>query len=776
MPMRGRSAILRRMVPLAFATSMSAIATGAVAQAEPARLAVVIGNQDYVGIDDLANAKHDAERFSAMLRDLGFTVFDGYNVDRQGFEDLLRASILNVTEGAEIVFFYAGHGIQIGRRNYLLPTDVAFDSVYDLPVESVTLDRVIELLSARGKVHVAIIDACRDNPFPDKVLAGNLDASLFETKSGFDVFKTPLNSLVAFSTAPGMVAYDGKGSENSPYTAAIVNAVSAAPERDILSVFAQVREAVYNATEGKQVPWESSTLVQPFQFGRSAEAPVMASAEKDVPVPESGNTTRQVAASDFPSEVALSVAFDRQILLGTALAAALDQSELPPITVTTVPDQGLVSVRADGLMYRPVLGERRATARAATLRDNFSITVQSNGTEIPVRVLLEMEVNACDLAAGDALDPGSVGFYRLPNEIEVAYALEICRAAVQDYPEEGRFSYQLGRVEQAAGQLRKSFQSFQTAVTQGHIRALNGTGRFLISKRIDHQTTGIPQNPAGALALYEKGIEAGDPFAMHSKGLHFLRNGKDTAEREVGFELLDRAAELGHTYSMNELGIYFLTKDTDHFLPERGLRYLQASAARRDIYGYYNLGFVEANGLNGPKDLEAAYQWYLKASEGGHPFGPSTLGRMIRRGEVPGQGDADALVWYDEGLSRGDGWGGVNAARMVLKGEGTTVDVPAALIRFAKARHLSNKKAAEAALEGLQGHSATDVAKATQMLLRDMGAEVVVDGVIGPATRRVLAAMAVEANLLAPGNDRLSELEVAARVYWAKSPTRPDLF
>ncbi|SMP34719.1 Sel1 repeat-containing protein [Shimia sagamensis] len=776
MPMGGIPAIRQRMALLALATYLSAVATGGVAQSEPARLAVVIGNQDYAGIDDLANAKRDAERFSAMLRDLGFTVFDGYNLDRQGFEDLLRASILNVTEGAEIVFFYAGHGIQIGRRNYLLPTDVAFESVYDLPVESVTLDRVIEVLSARGKVHVAIIDACRDNPFPDKVLAGNLDASLFETKSGFDVFQTPLNSLVAFSTAPGMVAFDGNGNENSPYTAAIVNAVSAEPERDILSVFAQVRKAVYNATDGKQVPWESSTLVQPFHFGRTIEAPVVMSSEVVVPVPDSGGSTRQVAAQDFPSEVTLPVSYDRQIDLGPALAVALGQSALPSISITTVPNDGLVSVRADGLMYRPVLSERRATERSASLRDQFSVTVQTNGAEVPITVLLEMEVNACDLAAGDALDPGSVGFYRLPNEIEVDYALEVCQAAVEADPDEGRFSYQLGRAQQAAGQLHKSFLSFQTAVTQGHIRALNGTGRFLISKRIDHQATGIPQNAAGALALYEKGIEAGDPFAMHSKGLHFLRNGQDSIEREMGFELMDRAAELGHTYSMNELGIYFLKKDTDHFLPERGLRYLQASAARQDIYGYYNLGYVEANGLNGDKNLDAAYRWYLKASDGGHPFGPSTLARMIRRGDVPGQGNADALVWYDEGLSRGDGWGGVNAARMVLKGEGAPADVPAALIRLAKARHLSNEKAAAAALEGLQGHSAQDLAKATQLLLRDMGADVAVDGAIGPATRRVLATMAAEANLQSPANSRLSELETVARIYWAKSPTRPDLF
>ena len=124
---------------------------------------------------------------------------------------------------------------------------------------------MIELLSSRGEVHIAIIDACRDNPFPNIKLAGNLDASLFETKSGFEVFRTPLNSLVAFSTSPGMVAFDGDG-ENSPYTSAILKVLSDAPEEHAQSVFSKVRETVFQSTDGKQVPWESSTLVKPFRF------------------------------------------------------------------------------------------------------------------------------------------------------------------------------------------------------------------------------------------------------------------------------------------------------------------------------------------------------------------------------------------------------------------------------------------------------------------------------------------------------------------------------
>lgn len=744
----------------------------------PARLAVVIGNQDYAEIADLGNARLDAERIAELLRNEGFTVFDAYDIDRRGFEDLLRTSILNVSDGAEIVFFYAGHGLQIGRRNYLLPVDVAFDSIYDLPVESVTLDRVIDVLSARGDVHVAIIDACRDNPFPDKMLAGNLDASLFETRSGFDVFQTPLNSLVAFSTAPGMVALDGEVGGNSPYTAAILEVVDAYPDDDILTVFARVRETVYKTTNGKQVPWESSTLIQPFKFRHLDAAPTVLTAATDLTQNTVPNETRTVSDPPIlPGAVTIRVGYDRNMPLTAALTSALHMTEALDFTVTTPPAEGALNVGESGIVYRPRLMERRAVTRKQQLSDSFTITFEPLQGATSVVVTLDMEVNGCDLAAGDALDPGGVGFYRLPNEIEIAPALAECRAAIASNPDTPRFQYQLGRAEQAAGLFKVSFDSFSAAANAGHIRALNGTARLLITDKIDRATVDIPTDLARAMTLYDQGIAAGDPYAMHSKGLHLLRNSGTVVGRQDGFELLDRAAELGHTYSMNELGIYFLTPDTNHFLPERGLRYLRASAARNDIYGYYNLGYVAHNGLTpeGP-DLAAAYDWYVKAAEGGHPIGPASLGRMITRGQVPGQGPQQALEWYDKGLARGDGWGGVNAAALVLKGDVQGQTHTSALIRLAKARHLSNFKASDAAAAQLGVQTSKNLALATQTLLVELGATMPIDGVIGPETRRKLDQMAQNHGLPPPPNNRLAELETAAQIYWAERPTRPDLF
>ena len=778
----------------AFAATLGlGLLTAPMAAAAPEKLAIVIGNQDYASVVDLDNARNDAVKMAELLNGLGFTVFDAYDVDRRDFEELLRKSVLNAGDNAEIVFFYAGHGIQIGRRNYLLPTDVSFDSIYDLPVESVTLDRVIELLSARGEVHIAIIDACRDNPFPNVKLAGDLDASLFETKTGFEVFRTPLNSLVAFSTSPGMVAFDGDG-ENSPYTSAILKVLGEAPEDEAQSVFSKVRSTVFASTDGKQVPWESSTLVKPFKFGAEGGKPrglMLAQAtipdasdsepratEPVVDTPVVDAETPEPVAEPLPGSVKLESRYDRRVEFGSILARALKLEAAFQVSVSNPPEIGTVASSAEGgLAFVPVMTETRSDTFEKDIQTSFSLDVTVGERTTPVQVTLNMKVDGCDLAAGDALDAGGVGFYRLPNEIEVLPALEFCREAAARNPDTPRFRYQLGRAELAAGRFEAAYSSFQSAADAGYVRAKHGLARLLIGAEIDRDLVNIPRDEARAKALYEEAIAAGDPFAIHSLGLILLRNGETQADRERGFDLLDRSAELGHTYSMNELGIFFLTKENQYFLPERGMQYLQASAARSDIYGYHNLGFVSLFGLDGGgENFTRAYEWFLKGAEGGHPSSPAAIGRMIVQGKLPGKPMSEALEWYDVGLERGDGWGGANGAFLIMNGQVSGVPKHAALIRAAKAMHLKNADARAAADEILKQGSKRDLARAVQSLLNELGEELAVDGAIGPATRKVLNARAAEHGISAPANDPRAQLLTAAKVYWAERPTRPDLF
>jgi TPR repeat protein len=741
-----------------------------------ARIAIVVGNEDYTSAPDLANAARDAGDMATLLRGYGFTVFEGTNLDRRGFENLLREALINTPEGADVVFFYAGHGIQIGRRNYLLPVDAVFESVHDLPTFSITLDRVIEALAARGATHLAIIDACRENPFPNLRLAADLDANIFEAQSGFEVVRTPINSLVAFSTSPGEVALDGPPGANSPYTEAVLAAARAAPEESVLTLFSQVREQVYQTTAGKQVPWESSTLVRPFHLMERGLVPVQLA---DAPTLQPDTTVRSGEATVLPTSAFVTLPLDRRVALASRIEDALGTALVAP-TLVGSPSKGGLTISEDGtdLFYRPDFEEVRATGLDGFRHeDAFRIETGLPGERSQVDIRVNLQAVGCDLQAGDALDLQGVGLWRLPNEIEADAALAACTAAVGAVPDQGRFHYQLGRALEANGRLEAAFASYGRAAELNHVRALHAQADLMLSIRIDRTLFDIPRDDASAFALLDRGISEGDPFSMHLRGQLLLRNGSTDAERSRGWELLNRSAELGHTYSMNELGMYFMRPESDRYIPERGLAYLNQSAERDDIYGWDNLGRVALYGWDGrDPDPERARDWFVKAAEGGHPFSPSELGRMIMGGRL-GQPDVpQAVRWYDMGLSRGDGWGGANAAWIVLNGGVPGLTPADAAVRAAKAVHLPATDAAQEARGLLARLDARTLDSATQTLLRDLGEEITVDGAFGPGSRAALS-RALTAADVSPGPDTPEgRLLTAARVWWATRPVRPDLF
>lgn len=762
--------------------------------ADTTRVAIVVGNQDYASVPDLSNARKDAEDIAALFREFGFNVFDGYDLDKRGFEELVRTALVNIPEGADIVFYYAGHGIQIGRRNYLLPVDAAFESIYDVPVETMTLDRVIAAFAARGSAHVAILDSCRDNPFPDVKLAADLAANLFETRAGFDVFSTPLNSLVAFSTSPGSVARDGAAGGNSPYTSAILEASRAAPNENVQTLFPAVRERVHAATSGQQVPWESSTLVRPFYLYPAAMAPAA-----EPPAAETGDSNGAMAG---PSEeepiraggavqsprrqtITLNRSFDREIDLYRVVANTIGQSFVNPV-LTAAPASGTLRLENgnDGthaeIRYSPTISDVRAVELDdTTLTDSLQVELTTaDGARRVVDIDLTLAVDPCDVEAGDALDMDGVGLYRLPNEIDITEALEACTAAVERAPGTARFHYQLGRVLQSAGRYEQAYEAFETAADAGHVRANYGLAVMLSTERMDRDVHGVPFDAERAAALLDAGVAANDPYAMHRKGRKLMRDGATEAERTEGFELLERSVELGHTFSMNELGIYFLTPDSGHYIPERGMRYLEASRDREDIYGYSNLGFVALNGLDGQaEDYDQALEMFQIASDGGHPSAPSMVARMILNDQVDGAGPSEALSWYDRALARGDAWGGTNGAIMTQQGEVPGKGPADAALRAARAALLPDDEAAGIAREILTELSGSDLNRATQMALNDLGMSLSVDGQIGPATRTAIAETAAGLGLRFDGSsDPMERLLFVSRLYWAANPIRFDLF
>jgi uncharacterized caspase-like protein len=220
------------------------------------RHALIIGNSDY-GFGPLKNPANDAKAIGEELKRAGFEVTVGLDLSRAKMLEAIRAygESLNRTKAVG-VFYYAGHGLQLAWRNYLVPTDAAIAKVDDIQARCVDVNAVIEgIAKAVNPMNVVILDACRENPFGNDM---RLD------QKGLSQLDAPPGTLLAYATAPGNLASDGAGA-NGLYTEQLLREMKV-PEAKIEDVFKRVRLAVRRRSNGQQIPWESTSLEEDFWF------------------------------------------------------------------------------------------------------------------------------------------------------------------------------------------------------------------------------------------------------------------------------------------------------------------------------------------------------------------------------------------------------------------------------------------------------------------------------------------------------------------------------
>jgi uncharacterized caspase-like protein/uncharacterized protein len=238
------------------------------------RVALVIGNGEYIGQPHLPNPPHDAEDMAATLEALGFKVVQGTNLDKAGFDAKLHEFSRSTTDADVAIFFYSGHGMQINGVNYLVPVDAPITKE-DLEFQTVTLDFVQKLLE-RAKTKIVMLDACRNNPFA-AALGENLGTRAVNANSGLAMATAPdLGYFIAFATQPGHVASDGAG-RNSPFTGSLKSHMDT-PGLSISDLMIVVRNDVVQATNGQQIPWDHSALSSRFYF-KDSGSPALAVAE-----------------------------------------------------------------------------------------------------------------------------------------------------------------------------------------------------------------------------------------------------------------------------------------------------------------------------------------------------------------------------------------------------------------------------------------------------------------------------------------------------------------
>jgi uncharacterized caspase-like protein len=320
------------------------------------RVALVIGNSNYENANVLRNPKNDALDMTAALEVLGFKVYGGFDLNYSDmgakigeFEDAARNADITL-------LFYAGHGMQVNGRNYLIPVNAKLERESALNFEAIDSDTVINSMYGPGKTAIVFFDACRDNP-----LSRKFARSLGKTRSTAVPQGLAAPSiadggmLIGFSTAPGSVAADGEG-RNSPFTTALLNHI-ATPGLEIQQLMTKVKADVYADTKSEQVPWHNSSLRSEVYLGGEAKVEIPAPAPAPPPVidapklPSAASEWDQVkgtssvavldafiaAHADAPVYVALAEERKQQIAKPVAAPEPAPKPEEPQVAVNPAP-------------------------------------------------------------------------------------------------------------------------------------------------------------------------------------------------------------------------------------------------------------------------------------------------------------------------------------------------------------------------------------------------------------------------------------------------------
>ena len=225
------------------------------------RLALVFGNADYLNSNPLQNPVNDAKAISQALKDVGFTVLLYLNSDLKTMKkamDEFGEKLHRYTVG---LFYYAGHGMQVKGNNYLIPVDASLKVEQDVDYDCIDAGRLLgKMEAAATSTNIVILDACRDNPFV-RSWGGR---SIGQEGTGLAFMNAPSGTIIAYATSPGKTASDGTG-KNGLYTEALLQYIKV-PSLPIEDFFKNVRVTVEKKSNGKQTPWESTSLKGNFYF------------------------------------------------------------------------------------------------------------------------------------------------------------------------------------------------------------------------------------------------------------------------------------------------------------------------------------------------------------------------------------------------------------------------------------------------------------------------------------------------------------------------------
>ncbi|TIL39537.1 MAG: tetratricopeptide repeat protein [Mesorhizobium sp.] len=692
------------------------------ASAVERRVAFVIGNSDYQEISALKNPAKDVVDVSNTFRSAGFDVFVASNLTKLQFEEQFR-NYLAAVDGAEVaVVYYSGHGFQIGGENFLIPVDASLKDAADVEVQAIKLNDVLQQMRSKSKIQVIILDACRNNPFPRKDYWLR-DQLLTASGTGLAQIRSSLNTLIAFATEPGAVAFDGAG-DLSPFSLAFSRR-ALAPNQEIRAVMSAVRRDVVEATKGLQVPWENSSLIDEVVLMRRISRPSLPPVLEKVVLSGAGPIDLdlpepvQVDGGTITVSIERPPALGRLLLDGKVVEAGdlIQGKDLPRLQLdipkgTGEPEEmdmlayaardswggeakGMLVFRVksgEGAEGEQVMASLEAEQKQQVLQRGIHVTgaaeaIENREVDVPVgvgAVALNLDVPTDDAAVSlKVTNYPATGTLSLPDrtlspessltvgEVEgLRYEPQIGASAPVEIAFEIRADS--GAAKPAKMKLSPSVDPCDLAA--GEPLDLQGVVPGLLPNEIG----------ADAVKLCEAAVKAYPDVARfrYELGRALLASGKVDQARKA----IQQAADRGHVRAVFELGYLHATGTGLAANRKQANTFYAAAADKGDPYGMTSWGRALFHGYGVERDTDKGLDLLLKAAAMGHTYAMNDLGAIFTEGRngVPAD-QARAVAFLKAGVQRQDMYSMNLLGRNYLSGRGVEKDPKAALALFQKA-------------------------------------------------------------------------------------------
>ncbi len=654
------------------------------AQAER-KVALVIGNGAYQHVAPLPNPANDARLMAESLRSIGFELVGGQALTDVATKAELDKAVRTFGEmirgGGVGVFFYAGHGVQVDGKNYLIPVGADVTSRAQIKYELVDADFVLdEMNESSTKVNLVILDACRNNPFAGRGLRA--------VTPGLATVLAPKGTLIAYSTAPGKTASDGNG-KNSPFTTALARQLRT-PGQRIEDVFINVGVEVEQATGGAQSPWQSNSLRGVFCLNGACgqqtaslapAAPVAAPAPAPAPAlaPSVNPKTAPALTPDETKmleamrgqhngfgtvrELAGPLAAKGSIYGKYGLAILDSDTQKQRQGVLLAANQGIPLAMVDQAKFlakTQVSAEDRAEARAWL---DKAVKLGEPAAKYALgKFTIEGTLGPSDVAAGERHLAEiareypyyylEIGCYYLedkgehmPIEQSKAKGLAFLRrsAALGNTSAMLILGSSYARGQDVPKDFNEAVSWYTEAAHNGEIKGMKDLASLYF---FDLWGDGAHKDIRKAALWFEEAIKHGDAYSMSVMG-QLLREGTELPQDlPRAASLYRRASELGFS-SLSTIALAEMTmlgegvpKDM-----QRGLSLLKGLAEKGDTFTQNKLGIMYEYGEIVPVDLGQAYFWYLvSADEYGEKSEREELGKKLPAGQRT-KIEAQAAKW-----------------------------------------------------------------------------------------------------------------------------------